>query len=98
MKRLRVFSGNRTKKDEETLHELMHKATVDILYAPAGKIMKLGKITMEAPKKARIFASVTCEECGESVADEKTRKVRGKVLCIPCAKGEHLQKRFEKFR
>jgi len=90
--RKRVFSGIGTKKDEEALHELMHKATVDILHAPAEKILKIEKITMEAPKKARIFASVTCEECGESVADAKTRKIDGKVLCIPCAKREHLQK------
>lgn len=91
--RKRVFSGKGTKKEEEKLHELMHRATVDILHAPAEKIMKIEQITMEAPKKARIFASVTCECCGESVADAKTRKVEGKVFCIPCAEGTHPARR-----
>jgi len=71
----------------------MHKATVRILHAPAEKIMKIEEICMDAPKKARIFKSVTCEECGESVADSKTRVVGGKCLCIPCAEGTHPAKR-----
>jgi len=91
--RKRVFSGNGTKKDEEALHELMHKATLEILHAPSDTLMKIEKITMDAPKKARIFKRVTCEECGESVADAKTKMVKGKVLCIPCANGTHVAKK-----
>jgi formylmethanofuran dehydrogenase subunit E len=87
--RPKVFSGKATKEEEARFHELMHKATVDLLHAPADKIMKIEMITMDAPKKARIFASVTCECCGESVADAKTRTVDGKCVCIPCAEGTH---------
>jgi len=87
--RKKVFSGSASEKEEEEFHELMHRATVNVLHAPADKIMKIEEIVMEAPKKARIFASVTCDECGETVADAKTRKVEGKVLCIPCAEGKH---------
>jgi formylmethanofuran dehydrogenase subunit E len=36
---------------------------------------------------------MTCEECGESVADPKTRKVKGKVLCIPAIRERSLGKR-----
>jgi len=91
--RAKVFSGKASKKEEEQFHELMHKATVDILHAPAEKILKIEKITMDALKKARIFASVTCESCGESVADAKTRKVDGKCVCIPCSEGSYLSKK-----
>jgi formylmethanofuran dehydrogenase subunit E len=87
--RKKVFSGSASGTEEEEFHELMHKATVDILHAPADRIMKIEKIAMEAPKKARIFASVTCEECGEPVAEVKTRQVDGKCVCIPCAEGTH---------
>lgn len=83
--RAKVFAGTATGTEEERFHELMHRATVDVLHAPAGKIMKIEKITMDAPKKARIFKSVTCEACGEPVADAKTRMVGGKRLCVPCA-------------
>ena len=87
--RAKVFSGKATKKEDEEFHALMHKATVKVLHAPADTIMAVEKITMDAPKKARIFASVTCECCGESVADAKTRVVDGKRVCIPCAEGTH---------
>jgi len=88
--RVKVFSGKATEQEAAQFHELMHKATIAVLHAPAEKIMKIDKITMDAPKKARIFTSVTCEECGESVADAKTRKIDGRCLCIPCAEGTHL--------
>lgn len=91
--RPKVFSGTATKEEEARFHELMHKATVKVLHAPADTIMKIEKITMDAPKKARIFKSVPCEECGESVADAKTRVVDGKCICIPCAEGTHLARK-----
>jgi len=91
--RAKVFSGKASDVEEDRFHELMHKATVDLLHAPAEQILKIEKITMDAPKKARIFASVTCESCGESVADAKTRNVDGKCICIPCAEGTHLAKK-----
>jgi formylmethanofuran dehydrogenase subunit E len=91
--RKKVFSGKATRAEEDAFHEMMHKATVNVLHAPADTIMKIEKITMDAPKKARIFASVTCEECGESVADAKTRKVNGKCVCIPCAERMHPVKK-----
>ena len=94
--RTKVFSGTATHEEEARFHELMHKATVNVLHAPAEKIMKIEQITMDAPKKARIFASVTCEGCGESVADAKTRMVDGRRLCIPCAEGLHPTKRNRK--
>jgi formylmethanofuran dehydrogenase subunit E len=94
--RAKVFSGTATNEEEARFHELMHKATVNVLHAPAEKIMKIEQITMDAPKKARIFTSVTCEECGESVADAKTRMVDGRRVCIPCAEGLHPTKRNRK--
>jgi len=91
--RAKVFSGNGSNEEEEQLHELMHKATIDLLHAPKEKVLKIENITMDAPKMARIFASVTCERCGESVADAKTRNIDGKCVCIPCAEGTHLAKK-----
>jgi formylmethanofuran dehydrogenase subunit E len=90
--RKKVFSGNATKEEQEEFHRQMHKATVAVLHAPKEKIMKIEQVTMEPPQKARIFKSVTCECCGESVADAKTRVVGGKRCCIPCAERAAAQK------
>jgi formylmethanofuran dehydrogenase subunit E len=87
--RRKVFGGTATEKETEQFHTLMHKATADLLKAPAEKVLKVEEIRMEAPKKARIFASVACECCGEPVADAKMRVVNGKRVCIPCAEGTH---------
>ncbi len=91
--RSRVFSGKATEQEEEQFNKLKQKATIDLLHAPADTIMNVERITMDAPKKARIFASVTCECCGESVADAKTRTIDGRCVCIPCAEGTHLAKK-----
>lgn len=36
------------------------------------------------PRPACILESLTCEECGESVMESRTRRFAGKTLCIPC--------------
>jgi len=82
--RAKVFSGKSTDTEEREYHELMHKATVDLLHTPADRILKIEPVVMEPPEMARIFASVTCTGCGESVADAKTREIDGKRYCIPC--------------
>jgi formylmethanofuran dehydrogenase subunit E len=36
------------------------------------------------PRPARILKSLVCDACGESVMESRTRRFRGKKLCIPC--------------
>jgi formylmethanofuran dehydrogenase subunit E len=36
------------------------------------------------PGKARILESLTCQACGESTMETRTRRFLGKTLCIPC--------------
>jgi formylmethanofuran dehydrogenase subunit E len=67
--RKKVFRGTSTEEESERFHALMHKATVDLLHAPAEKVMKIEQVMIDAPKKARIFTSITCECCCESFAD-----------------------------
>ncbi len=37
------------------------------------------------PARARIFKSVTCEQCGETCSERNVRLHEGKQLCIDCA-------------
>jgi len=45
-------------------------------------------ITMEPvfpiPKPARILLSLQCEACGEMTMESRTRRLEGKILCLPC--------------
>lgn len=40
------------------------------------------------PKKARILESLTCGACGEKVMETRTRRFKGRTLCIPCFEAE----------
>jgi len=37
-----------------------------------------------APRPAQILESLTCDTCGESVMESRTRRYAGKTHCIPC--------------
>ncbi|MBN1106125.1 MAG: TraR/DksA C4-type zinc finger protein, partial [Deltaproteobacteria bacterium] len=37
-----------------------------------------------APERARILSSLSCECCGEATMETRTRRFQGQVLCIPC--------------
>lgn len=56
-----------------------------LLSAPEDQIVSLQEVSIEEPAAARIFDSVRCDFCGESVMVIRTRKLRDKVVCIPCA-------------
>ncbi len=64
------------------------KILKNILQLPEDKLFKIDKFIMkedEIPKRAEIRASVACSICGEPVMETKTRKINGKVYCIPCS-------------
>jgi formylmethanofuran dehydrogenase subunit E len=39
-----------------------------------------------APERARIWASLACETCGEAVMETRIRHSGGSSVCIPCAR------------
>jgi formylmethanofuran dehydrogenase subunit E len=56
-----------------------------LLTAPEEEIVSLEEVQIGEPEPARIRKSVTCAFCGESVMETRTRKIHGKLACIPCA-------------
>jgi formylmethanofuran dehydrogenase subunit E len=56
-----------------------------LLTAPEEVIVSLKEVQLDEPEPARIRKSVTCAFCGESVMETRTREIRGKTACIPCA-------------
>ena len=57
-----------------------------ILTAPEKDIVQIEEINMPEPEYSRIFDTILCEVCGESVVKSKTRILDGKNVCIPCFK------------
>lgn len=56
-----------------------------LLSAPQEDVILLQEVQIDAPEPARIFKSMTCALCGESVMETRTRERDGEKTCIPCA-------------
>lgn len=55
-----------------------------VMSKPLEEIFELQQIQGPPPRRARILASLTCDSCGESTMESRTRRFDGKTLCIPC--------------
>jgi formylmethanofuran dehydrogenase subunit E len=58
-----------------------------ILNAPVDELFDCREVNGEAPPHAGIFASVTCDLCGESAAENRIRIQNGKKVCLDCFTG-----------
>ncbi len=57
-----------------------------ILHSPVDEIFNFSMPAFELPEKARLFATVVCENCGEGAPEHKIRINEGKKVCLACFK------------
>jgi formylmethanofuran dehydrogenase subunit E len=55
-----------------------------LLHAPVDEVFDCRKVEISLPKRARIFSSVICEQCGEAASENKIRLWEGKRVCLDC--------------
>jgi len=55
-----------------------------LLNAPTEELFDFGKPRIELPENARLFNSITCEDCGEKAREDKIRFQNGKKVCLSC--------------
>lgn len=55
-----------------------------ILEAPLEELFTTTEVKYPLPEQARIFKTVTCELCGEGMAEHMARLQDGKVVCLHC--------------
>ena len=55
-----------------------------ILSAPSESILSVRTVTVPEPEPAEIRQSVRCGVCGEMVMETRTKKLKDKLVCIPC--------------
>ncbi len=83
--RKKVFSG-KAGEEEKALFQAKTKNIVkEMLSRPLDEMCRVEEITCEIPAKARIFPSVTCSYCGETVMEPRARVIGGRLACIPCS-------------
>jgi formylmethanofuran dehydrogenase subunit E len=81
----KVMSGNASEDEMKTFQKFQNQRVDEILAEDENTLFKIEKVSSKPPAKARIFKSVTCEFCGESVMEPRARIRDGKIACIPCS-------------
>ncbi len=80
----RFLKGDPSFEVIEYAKERRAKYVLSILKGDERDLFDISYPTLVLPKKARIFKTIVCENCGEKLAEVKARLRDNKVLCIPC--------------
>ena len=81
----RTRAGDATSPEEQArLTELRRGWERQLLAADPDELFTVTEVHEPMPHRARLHASVACEECGESAMETRVRKLGGRDLCIPC--------------
>ncbi|MGQ9507845.1 MAG: FmdE family protein [Thermodesulfobacteriota bacterium] len=90
--RKKIQRGDLTEEERKLWEEYRLARCKQIMDGSFEELFEI-KIPLDSPpKKARIYQSLTCESCGESVMETRTRRFDNQILCIPCF--EVLEKRY----
>ena len=80
----RYGRGDRSEEVARAVHNRRAKKTKAILESPEKALLKITKVKVPLPQEARIYQSLPCGTCGETMAEPKARVREGKIVCIPC--------------
>jgi len=80
-----------TPEEHARLTELWMEASFQQLALPEEKVFTVQRLRVQVPPRSRIFASVRCAVCGESVMETRARIKDGQPVCIPCSGDEYYQ-------
>jgi formylmethanofuran dehydrogenase subunit E len=81
----RLSDGVASEEEKQRFSAIKEQRIEDILEADAETLFKIEDVPAKTPGRARIFPSLVCEFCGESVMEPRARLRDGKTACIPCA-------------
>ena len=84
----RYRRGERSEEVMKAVRDRKAKKTGAVLEAREADVLKIEKTVVALPPAARIYQSLSCDTCGEKVAEPKARIREGKTLCIPCFEKE----------
>ena len=86
-----VVERGGTEADQRSLGELWKQAAFRMLDIPDDELFDVTRVAVDVPAYSRIFASVKCSLCGESVMEPRVRIRDGKPVCIPCSGQEYYE-------
>lgn len=69
---------------QKALPELARRCARKMLEYDPSELFRRGEPAVPAPRRAAILSSLTCERCGETMMESRSRRFAGQTLCIPC--------------
>lgn len=85
--REKVFKKEATEEEKQEYRELHAGYGQRILEMPLEDLFEVQEVPLDLPPKARIFNSVECAFCRESVMEPRARVREGKFACPDCYAG-----------
>ena len=73
-----------TSAEQKELEGLRESYIQYILNASDVELLSIRSVDLPEPEKARIYPTLTCEECKENFMEIKGRTACGKVICMDC--------------
>lgn len=88
----KVVSERRgTPDDDARLRQMWIDISFEMLDVPDEELFNITHASVALPAYARMFGSVTCSMCGESMMEPRARMKAGSPVCIPCSQQEYYQ-------
>jgi formylmethanofuran dehydrogenase subunit E len=82
--RQKSVTGELSEKEHQEFAAMREQAIQKILTAPDEELLSVTEVDIPAPKKARIYPTLRCQECGEGFMEVLGRMANGKVVCKSC--------------
>ena len=79
-----VFGGTATPEEEAEFSQQHQARTQKLLQGSDEELFIIKEIELDLPEKARIFSSVVCRDCGETVMEARARLKEGEPVCLEC--------------
>jgi formylmethanofuran dehydrogenase subunit E len=83
--RRKVAGGTATDAEEAEFSRLSDSFVNELLAMPEEEMFSITRVKVQVPERARIFRSVRCSVCGETLAESRARVQEGRIVCIPCS-------------
>jgi len=86
-----VVNRSGSEADSRRLTELWTELAFRIVALPDEDLLAIKKVKADVPAYAKIFASVKCSACGETIMEPRARLKEGRPVCLPCSEHAYYQ-------
>jgi formylmethanofuran dehydrogenase subunit E len=86
-----VVKRSGSEAESRRLNELWKELSFRVLDIPDEEVLDIKTVNIDVPSYARIFASVNCSVCGESIMEPRARVKDGKPVCLGCSEHDYYQ-------